>query len=112
MLLDLVFLVALLVGLWKTFEKLGKPGWVGIVPIYNLYVLFPILGRPAWWAFLALVPLVQIVVVVIAGIELARAFGKSEGYGVGLAILGFVFFPMLGFGPDKFQGPRPLNLPV
>src|SRR5438105_12435006 len=35
----LAVLVLVFVSLWKIFEKAGKPGWAGIVPIYNLIVL-------------------------------------------------------------------------
>lgn len=38
-----------------------------------------------------------IVFTVIACINLAKCFKKSTAYGVGLAFLGVVFFPMLGF---------------
>jgi hypothetical protein len=31
-------------------------------------------------------------------------FGLSQGdHGPGLALLGFVFYPMLGFGEDRYQ---------
>ena len=28
------------VGSWFTFKKMGLPGWKGIIPYYNMYVLF------------------------------------------------------------------------
>lgn len=27
----------------------GQPGWAAIIPIFNLYILCKIVGRPAWW---------------------------------------------------------------
>lgn len=35
---------------------------------------------------------------IIVGIEVAKAFGKGTGFGVGLALFSFVFYPLLGFG--------------
>ena len=35
---------------------------------------------------------------IIVSIEVAKAFGKGTGFGVGLALLSFVFYPLLGFG--------------
>ncbi|GAA3435391.1 hypothetical protein [Kutzneria kofuensis] len=32
---------------WKVFEKAGRPGWGAIIPIYNLYLLLKVAGRPA-----------------------------------------------------------------
>lgn len=99
------FVGAILAGLWKTFEKAGKPGWAGIVPIYNMIVLCEIVGKPVWWGLLAIfAPCVNVVFSVLLMIELAKKFGKDPLYGIGLALLPFVFFPMLGFGSARYQG--------
>ncbi len=47
---------------------------------------------------LFLIPLVNIVIAVIVAIDIAKAFGKGAGYGLGLAFLGFIFYPILGLG--------------
>jgi hypothetical protein len=105
MLVALAVLVVVLVSLWKIFEKAGKPGWAGIVPIYNIIVLMEIVGRPLWWVVLMFVPCVSIVVGIILCIDLAKSFGKDVAYGIGLALLGIVFFPMLAFGDARYVGP-------
>ena len=84
--------------------KAGQPGWACIVPIYNIYILLRIAGRPGWWLILYLIPLVSIVVAVIVAIDIAKAFGKGTGFGLGLAFLGFIFFPILAFGDAKYGG--------
>jgi hypothetical protein len=101
----LAVVVLIFVSLWKIFEKAGKPGWAGIVPIYNAIVLLEIVGRPIWWFVLLLVPCVGIVVGIILCIDVAKSFGKDAGYGIGLALLGFIFFPMLAFGDARYVGP-------
>jgi hypothetical protein len=105
MLVFLAVLVLVLVSLWKIFEKAGKPGWAGIVPIYNLIVWMEIVGRPLWWVVLMFVPCVSIVVGIILCIDLAKSFGKDLAYGIGLALLPFVFFPMLAFSDARYVGP-------
>lgn len=104
-LLYLVIVVLCIAGLWKMFAKAGKPGWAAIVPIYNVIVLLELVGRPVWWIVLCLIPCVNIVIIVILCIDLAKSFGKSAGYGIGIFLLGFIFIPMLGFGDAKYQGP-------
>jgi Family of unknown function (DUF5684) len=101
----LAVVVLVFVSLWKIFEKAGKPGWAGIVPIYNLIVWLEIVGRPIWWVVLMFVPCVGIVVGIILCIDLAKSFGKDAAYGIGLALLGIVFFPMLAFGAARYVGP-------
>src|SRR5438046_9545255 len=102
MIVWLVVLVAVIAGMWKMFEKAGKPGWAAIVPIYNVIVLLEIAGRPIWWIILFFIPFVSIVMAIIVGIDVAKAFGKGTGFGVGLGLLGFVFYPILGFGDAQF----------
>jgi hypothetical protein len=36
---------------------------------------------------------------------LAKSFGKSEGFTVGLVLVPFIFLPILGFGEAKYEGP-------
>ena len=107
-LIQLALIVAALAGMWKAFEKMGRKGWEGIVPFYNVYILLQMTGRPVWWLVLMLVPLVNIAMFIIVSIDVAKGFAKSTGFGVGLGLLGFVFWPILGFGDARWQGaPQP-----
>ena len=90
---------------WKIYQKAGRPGWVVLVPIYNLYVLMEIVGRPAWWLVLFFLPVVNLVIATIVNIDLAKSFGKDLLYGLGITFLGFIFLPMLAFGSDTYKGP-------
>lgn len=105
LLIELAIAVLVIVAMWKIFAKAGKPGWAAIIPIYNLIVILEICGRPIWWILLLLIPCVNIIVSLIVLIDLAKSFGKAELFGVGLWLLGFIFFPILGFGDARYQGP-------
>ncbi|GAB4515786.1 MAG: DUF5684 domain-containing protein [Haliangiales bacterium] len=105
-LISLAIIVLMVASMWKVFAKAGKPGWAAIVPIYNLVVILEIAGKPIWWIVLFLIPLVNIVVAFLVYIAFAERFGKSAGFGIGLALLGFIFFPILGFGDAQYQGAR------
>ena len=53
----IIFLVTLF-GLWRVFEKAGKPGWKVLIPFYNVVIILEIVGKPWWWIFLMIsVPL-------------------------------------------------------
>ena len=104
-LIALVFVVVIVASMWKVFVKAGKPGWACIVPIYNLIVLLDIAGKPAWWFLLFMIPFVNFVIAILVSIEVAKAFGKSAGFGVGLALVGVIFYPILGFGDARYIGP-------
>lgn len=36
---SLICTILTLVASWMVYKKMGRQGWEGIVPIYNLYVL-------------------------------------------------------------------------
>ena len=102
----LAIIILIIAAVWKVYVKAGKPGWAAIVPIYNIIVLLEIVGRPLWWFLLFFVPLVNFIVAIIIYIDLAKSFGKSAGFGIGLLFLGIIFFPILGFGDAQYQGPQ------
>jgi hypothetical protein len=104
--IELVIIVAVIAGVWKTFVKAGKPGWAAIIPIYNVIVVLQIAGKPLWWIILLLIPLVNLVIGILVSIAVAEKFGKGAGFGVGLALLGFIFYPILGFGDAQYQGEK------
>ncbi len=103
-LVEIALIAFLLASVWKVFVKAGKPGWAAIVPIYNVIVIMEIAGKPVWWFILLFIPIVNLVISIIVYIELAKKFGKGSGFGIGLAFLGIIFFPILGFGDAKYIG--------
>jgi uncharacterized protein DUF5684 len=115
----LIFAIPAIVGLWKIFEKAGKPGWAAIIPIYNLYIYLQVVGRPVWWMLfflLAFIPFVGAVVGIVLGFilanDLAKSFNKDMGYTVLLFLLPFIGYPLLGFGSAEYKGPSALGMPA
>jgi hypothetical protein len=104
--------VFVLVSVWKVYTKAGQPGWASLIPIYNAYILLKIGGRPGWWLLLLLIPVVNLVFAFIMMIDVAKAFGKGTGFGIGLTLLGFVFYPILAFGDATYIGPAQKSSPT
>jgi hypothetical protein len=95
--------VAVVVAMWKVFTKAGQPGWACIVPIYGAVVLLQIAGKPVWWIVLFFIPGVNAIALILVSIALAEKFGKSSGFGVGLALLSPIFYPLLGFSDAQYR---------
>lgn len=49
-------------------------------------------------------PIIGFIISFIVFIDLAKAFGKNVYFGIGLALFGYIFFPILGFGKAKYTG--------
>lgn len=104
-LFGLILSILLVVGMWKMFSKAGEPGWTSLIPFLNTYKLFKIGWGSGWLFLLGFIPIVNIVVSIMLGIKLARAFGKGTGFAVGLILLPSIFYMILGFGDSVYYGP-------
>jgi hypothetical protein len=99
----LALTVVIFAGFWKMFEKAGEPGWAGIIPIYNLYILVKISGNAWWWFILLLVPVVNFFAALKISIDVAGKFNRGVLFGLGLMFVSFIFYPLLGFGDYQYQ---------
>lgn len=104
LLVMLAFVAVSIAGVWMTFEKAGEPGWAAIIPIFNFYIMIKISGNEWWWLLLIFVPIVGFFVPIKILIDLAEKFNKGILFGIGLWLLGPIFFLILGFGDARYRG--------
>lgn len=104
LIIGIVVALVMIAGMWKMFSKAGEPGWASIIPFYNAYVLFKITWGSGIKFLLLLIPIANIVVVIMTQIKLAKAFGKSTGFAVGLILLSPIFYVILGFDSSEYLG--------
>lgn len=112
------------IGKWGLLVKAGKPGWGAIIPLYGDYLLCEITGVNSWWILikylgssLSLIPILgpicSIVITlyfrILLNVSIARSFGKSDSFAIGLILLPPVFYLILGFGGDEYRGKKPMN---
>ena len=90
------------ISYWKIYKKANKPGWASIIPIYSNIVMLEICGLPVWMIILAM--FVPPVYLILVGINLAKKFNKSTGFAIGLILLPLIFYPILAFGKNQYEG--------
>lgn len=118
----LVTLTLTVIGKWRVLDKLGKRPWAALVPFFSDYEMACGVGAPRWLAVAC--PVVGIagwmltfltgggtlaslcgLAAFVLGCMLchftAGRFGKGAGWTVGLVLLGFVFWPVLGLGSSE-----------
>lgn len=93
------------IAYYKFFEKAGKPGWAGFVPLYNYYIHLEIVGRPVWWIVLLFVPVVNFFIALTLLLDLLKSFGR---YSYVDQTLGVIFAPIymvyLAYADTEYQG--------
>lgn len=121
---SLVCGILMIIGEWCILSKAGEAGWASLIPIYSQYMLCKIAGVNPMWLLIACLSFLANVIPVIGGllataavlyftillnVSLARSFGKSDGFAVGLILLPPVFYIMLGCGGAEYVGATPMN---
>lgn len=116
--------VVTIIAEWKLFTKAKQPGWASLIPFYNTYIMCKLAGVNPWWIVIVLcsslisfIPIigsllcfaVSIYFSILLYVSVARAFGKEDGYAIGLILLPVVFLPILAFGKDEYKGANPMN---
>ena len=107
LIISLVIVIFMIAAVWNVFTKAGQPGWAVLIPIYNAYILLKIAGKPGWWLLLMFIPLVNIVVGILALAGLSANFGKGGAFVIGLLLLPFIFYAILGFGSAEYAPVNP-----
>lgn len=92
----------MIIAKWKIFTKAGKKGWTSIIPFYNTYALFEISGMNGCSFLLILIPIVNFIIIVMLYINLAKSFGKSIIFALGLIFFNYIFMLILGFGSSRY----------
>lgn len=104
-LIMVAFTIFMIAANWMIYEKAGKPGWACIIPVYSTLVLLEIVGKPWWWLLLMFIPVANIVFAIWMTNLLSKSFGYNEGFTIGLVLLPFIFYPIMGFSSVKYKGP-------
>src|SRR5690242_15241696 len=94
-------LVVSIASLWRLFESVGEPGWAAVVPVYNLVVTLRVAGMSAWWMLALLIPYVGVLAFLPVALAFAQRFGRGAGFGVGIWLFPFIFFPILAFSAPR-----------
>ena len=90
-------------GLMLVFAKVDRsiPNWAAFVPFYNLYLLVTkVAQKEPVWCLIALIPIVGMVLI---SLEVAKKFDKDQNFGIGMGLLPFVFYPMLGMSDAQYE---------
>ena len=95
--LGMALSIFFVVAMWKVFVKAGKPGWAALIPIYNIYIMCEIAEKEWWYILLLCVPILNIYAMFVIYDGIAKKFGKTTGFTIGMMFLPYIFFPILAF---------------
>ncbi|MDR2512179.1 MAG: S26 family signal peptidase [Bacteroidales bacterium] len=105
-----IYIIGVLASLWKIFTQMGINGWEAIIPVWNLFRFWQIIGKKWWWLLLLCVPFINIFVFLLMLIELSVGLKRNKIWEYFCAaILPFIYFPILLWkNKEVFVNPKTL----
>lgn len=81
-------------GTWKLYQKAGRKKWEAAVPVYNAVILMKIIRKPAYWAILLFIPIVNLIMFPVVWVLTLKSFGKKSSLDsiLGIVTLGFYIY--------------------
>lgn len=113
----LAIAVFMIIAQCKVYTKAGEAWWKVFIPVYNTWIETKIAGLAWWWCpiYLGLAALAGVkaisLTVALAGFivafnynfNMAKKFGKSNGFAVLCTLLPFIGIPILAFGSAQYD---------
>lgn len=122
-LIAIAIIVVMIVAECKMFTKAGEKWWKALIPGYSTWVLTKITGLAWWWfpifavltGFTAsgtqnyVYPMALVLVSFNYSYNMAKKFGKSNGFALLVTILPVVGLPILAFGSATYNKEAPVD---
>ena len=112
--------------MFRIFRKAGTPGWKAFIPLINLVNLWKVMSdTDTFWGLLLTGGFLLLVSIIVSGTfgfwlmlvalyiyhgfdmyncqQGAIRFGKPLSFSIGLALLPFIFYPILAFDDSVYQ---------
>ena len=114
-LIALAIAVFFIIAYCKMYTKAGEKWWKVFIPIYNTWTETKITGLAWWWCPIYLLatvlsgfdaPIAAFGIILISlnyNFNLAKKFGKSNGFAVLCTLLPIIGIPILAFGSAKYD---------
>ncbi|MFH1874194.1 MAG: DUF5684 domain-containing protein [Pseudomonadota bacterium] len=89
-------------------KKVGMPMgssfiWA-LIPIANIFLVIKIGGKPWWWFFMFLIPIVNLVFAILLWMAICERLGKPGWWGIVIAlvpVVNIILFLILVFGKQE-----------
>ncbi len=113
----LVLAVFLIIAKCKLYQKAGEKWWKVFIPLYSTWIETKITGLAWWWcpicigvSSLSVIKEISYIILFATllitfnyNFNLAKKFGKSNGFAVLYTLLPFIALPILAFGSAKYD---------
>lgn len=103
----LVLYLLTTVGLWRVFTKAGYAGILALIPLVNIFVLVLIAGYSPFAVLLYLIPIVNVIFAILVALRIGEQFGKGGLFSVFfLWLWPFVGYPVIGLSAASYAPAR------
>ncbi len=91
----ILMIIVLLISWWRLNVKLGRKGWICLIPIYNILCLGKDLFGKKIFGLLLLIPFVNIIFVFIFSYKIGKVFNKGKLFKILITVFPLILIPIL-----------------
>ncbi|MEA4939780.1 MAG: DUF5684 domain-containing protein [Christensenella sp.] len=102
--LVLLYCIYRLIARCFLYDKAGERPWGALIPFYSQYLYCKITTGRGWLFLLFFIPFVNFIFGIYLLVPLAKSFGKSGWFAVGLFFLEIIYLTILAFGEPRYVG--------
>ena len=99
-------IILIQISLWKIYKKIGKPGWMSLIPIYNIYVLIKSITKKNYLVVLWIFLIIEYILNIICTNKMFQVFYEKsinnylnmvyfEFFRVSLMMLSYIIFAII-----------------
>lgn len=86
----IIALIVVTIDYWLLFVKMDEPGWLSLIPLVNIYIIYKHTMGSGWWMLSAFIPIVGQIVAFIVSCRFFMGFDK----GLFISIMATLFLPI------------------
>lgn len=90
-------------GFWKMFDCAGFPGWLSLVPILNIAIMFKMAKMSSKWLLACLLIFPIPIIFIVWIFKICKAFEKDSTYILLTILFGAITIPLIGYGEKKYD---------
>lgn len=99
----LLFLIFIMASWWNLNKKLGRKGYICLIPIYNVLCLAEDVFNKKWLGILFLIPGIQTIMLILLNVKLVQKYRKSSLLIVLSLFFTIVVFALLAFDQEEME---------
>ncbi len=103
--IHIIIAILVLTSWWKLNMKIGRKGYICLIPIYNIICLTKDVFGTAKYCLFLLLPIINVIFIAFLLYNLGKTFNQNTSYCTLMWLFPLIFIPIIAFDNSQYIGP-------